>query len=124
MTNNLVCLFEDENKNCVKWCYPPRLAKKLTLSSHVLKKKKSKQLTSSAELVDLIVRIPISISLAASDSSFLHSPADSRFSSLAVYLLCLVSPLFCPSSYSVPSTGADGVEQMSSASGERLYMHA
>ena len=31
MTNSLICLFEDENKNCVKWCYPPRLAKNLTL---------------------------------------------------------------------------------------------
>ena len=31
MTNSLICLVEDENKNCVKWCYPPRYAKKLTL---------------------------------------------------------------------------------------------
>ena len=31
MTNSLICLFEDENKNCVKWCYPPRFAKNLTL---------------------------------------------------------------------------------------------
>ena len=31
MTNSLICLFEDENKNSVKWCYPPRFAKNLTL---------------------------------------------------------------------------------------------
>ena len=30
----LICLFEDENKNCVKWCYPPRFAKNLTLGEH------------------------------------------------------------------------------------------
>ena len=31
MTNSLICLLEHENKNCVKWCYPPRFAKNLTL---------------------------------------------------------------------------------------------
>ena len=25
------CLFEDENKSCVRWCYPPNFAKNLTL---------------------------------------------------------------------------------------------
>ena len=32
MTNILFCLFEDENKNCVWWCYPPSFAKNLTLA--------------------------------------------------------------------------------------------
>ena len=31
MTNGLFCLFEDENKNCVEWRYPPRFVKNLTL---------------------------------------------------------------------------------------------
>ena len=35
MTNSLICLFEDENKNCVKWCYPLRFAKNLTLACAV-----------------------------------------------------------------------------------------
>ena len=32
MTEMLFCPFEDENKNCIKWCYPHSFAKKLTLS--------------------------------------------------------------------------------------------
>ena len=31
MTKMLFCPFEDENKNCIKWCYPPSFAKNLTL---------------------------------------------------------------------------------------------
>ena len=31
MTIILFCLFEDENKNCVRWCYPPSFAENLTL---------------------------------------------------------------------------------------------
>ena len=27
----LFCPFKDENKNCIKWCYPPSFAKNLTL---------------------------------------------------------------------------------------------
>ena len=33
MTKMLFCPFEDENKNCIKWCYPPSFAKNLTLLS-------------------------------------------------------------------------------------------
>ena len=32
MTKMLFCPFEDENKNCIKWCYPPSFAKNLTLT--------------------------------------------------------------------------------------------
>ena len=34
MTNSLICLFEDEKENCVKWCYPPRFAKKFNTAEH------------------------------------------------------------------------------------------
>ena len=30
-TNLLFFLFEDENKSCFRWCYPPSSAKNLTL---------------------------------------------------------------------------------------------
>ena len=31
MTKNCFCLFEDENKSCVRWCYPPNFTKNFIL---------------------------------------------------------------------------------------------
>ena len=36
MTKMLFCPVEDENKNYIKWCYPPSFAKNLTLCYEAL----------------------------------------------------------------------------------------